>query len=93
MTTSSTLLTLSGIAAFSLILTSCDSGSEPQAVGDDSYPLKVCLVSGEDLSSMGGPVAIEHEGQTVKFCCESCIEDFKEAPGNYLPKLTEASGK
>ncbi len=70
-------------------------GEQAAAAGakKDAYPLEVCIVSGESLGSMGDPVSIQHEGMTVKFCCESCIEDFKEDPGKYLPKLTQAMGK
>ena len=51
------------------------------------YPLKVCIVSGEELGSMGEPVSIVHEGQTIKFCCDSCVPKFKKDPAKYLSKL------
>ena len=38
---------------------------------------------------MGAPVVINHEGQEIKFCCKSCLPDFKEDPAKYLKKLTE----
>ena len=53
------------------------------------YTLDVCIVSGEKLDSMGGPVAKVHEGQEVKFCCKSCVPDFEKAPAKYLTKLTK----
>lgn len=51
------------------------------------YPLDVCIVGGEKLGSMGAPVVYVHEGQEVKFCCKSCLPDFKTEPANFLAKL------
>ncbi|MBC8326005.1 MAG: hypothetical protein H8E27_10310 [Verrucomicrobia subdivision 3 bacterium] len=59
------------------------------AKGDD-YPLKTCLVSDEDLESMGGAFVHKHEGVTVKFCCEGCVEDFQKDPKKFLAKLEAA---
>jgi hypothetical protein len=53
------------------------------------YPLKTCLVSGEDLGSMGDPVVIVHEGQQIKFCCDSCLPKFEKDPAKYLSKLAK----
>ncbi len=58
------------------------------AEGDaKAYPLTVCIVSDEDLDSMGGPVELVHKGQTIKFCCSSCVDSFKDNPDEYLAKL------
>jgi YHS domain-containing protein len=51
------------------------------------YLLDVCLVSGEKLGSMGAPVVYVHEGQEIKFCCKSCLPDFKKEPAKFLVKL------
>jgi len=61
------------------------------------YPLKVCLVSGEDLGSMGqSPEYIYRvDGQPdrlVLFCCDGCEEDFLKEPARYLAKLKAARG-
>ena len=56
----------------------------------DDYPLKTCLVSDEDLASMGGAHVHKHEGVTVKFCCEGCVEDFEKDPKKFLAKLEAA---
>jgi YHS domain-containing protein len=53
----------------------------------DSYPLKVCVVSGEELGGMGEPYVHNHEGVTVKFCCEPCLKKFNKEPEVYLAKL------
>ncbi len=63
------------------------------AAAADTYPIDFCIVSDEKLGSMGDPITIQHEGITVKFCCDGCIDDFKEAPEKYLPKLTQAAAK
>jgi hypothetical protein len=51
------------------------------------YPLDVCLVSDEDLDSMGGPITRIHQGQEIKFCCKACVKDFDKSPAKYLAKL------
>lgn len=55
--------------------------------GAKPYPLKVCLVTDNDLNSMGDEQTIVHEGQVLKFCCEPCVEKFKKNPAKYLAKL------
>lgn len=62
-----------------------------------NYPLKVCLVSGEDLGSMGrSPEYIYRvDGQPdhlVIFCCDGCEEDYMKEPAQYLAKLKAARG-
>lgn len=54
------------------------------------YPLKTCVVSDEKLDSMGDPYVYKHEGREVKFCCKSCLKDFKKDPAKYLKKLDAA---
>jgi len=57
----------------------------------DGYPLQTCVVSGEPLDSMGGPVAITYEGQAVKFCCSGCEGDFRAEPAKFLAKIDAAA--
>lgn len=68
--------------------TNAASTSESRA---KSYPLETCLVSGEKLGAMGDPIVINHEGQEIKFCCDSCIPKFKKDPAKYLQKLNHAN--
>ena len=56
-----------------------------------AYPLKVCLVEGSELGSMGEPAEYVHEGRLVRFCCKGCIEDFQAEPLKYLAQLDEAT--
>ncbi|MCC6680236.1 MAG: efflux RND transporter periplasmic adaptor subunit [Phycisphaeraceae bacterium] len=66
--------------------------AQPQAAeATDRYPIDFCLVSGAPLGSMGAPVKVEHEGRTLMFCCESCIDAFQADPRKYLQKLDEAA--
>lgn len=51
------------------------------------YPLTTCIVTDEDLGSMGDAVSIIHEGQELKFCCNGCIKKFNADPDTYLKKL------
>ena len=53
----------------------------------DGYPLKVCVVSGEELGGMGEPYVHNNEGVTVKFCCKPCLKKFNKEPEVYLAKL------
>ena len=55
-----------------------------------AYPLKTCVVTDEELGSMGKPYVHQHEGREVQFCCKSCMKDFKKEPAKYLKKLDEA---
>ena len=51
------------------------------------YPLKVCIVTDNDLDSMSDESSLIHEGQTVKFCCPPCEKKFLKNPARYLAKL------
>ena len=55
--------------------------------GTYDYPLKVCVISGEELGSMGEPYVHDHNGTIVKFCCKPCIEEFNKDPESHLAKL------
>ena len=51
------------------------------------YPLKTCIVSDNDLDSMGEQTSIVHEGRVLKFCCQPCVGKFQKNPAKYLAKL------
>ena len=71
-----------------------DKGGAPAAGSQEAaakpYPLKTCVVSGEQLGKMGEPKRIVYEGQEIKFCCPSCEKDFRKEPAKYLKKIEEA---
>lgn len=59
----------------------------------DAYPLKTCLVSGEELGGMGKPAdyIYRQAGQPdrlVRFCCRMCVPRFKKDPAHYLARLS-----
>jgi len=60
---------------------------EPSA----SYPLKTCVVSGDSLTEMGGPVAFDYGGTEIQFCCQGCIKSFKKDPETYMKKVRDAA--
>jgi len=51
------------------------------------YPLDVCLVTDNDLGSMGDEQVMVYEGQIIKFCCKPCEKKFLKNPAKYLEKL------
>ena len=51
------------------------------------YPLKTCIVSDNDLDSMGEQASFVFQGQTIKVCCKACIAKFEKNPAKYLKKL------
>jgi YHS domain-containing protein len=55
-----------------------------------TYPLKKCVVSDEDLGSMGKPVKVTHDGTDVYLCCKSCLKDFNKAPAKFVAKVKSA---
>lgn len=85
-----TILILSGGLAAALSLSSCgdDKTAENQNTEnpstESSYPLDVCVVSGEKLGSMGESHVITHEGTEVRFCCEACLPTFNKDPDKFV---------
>ena len=73
------------IALFALVLASPAKDAKPKP--SKPYPLKVYIVSGAKLESMGKAVTIVHKGQGVKLCCKAGIKKFTKDPKKYLVKL------
>jgi YHS domain-containing protein len=51
------------------------------------YPLTTCVVSGEPLDSMGGPMIFEYKGTEVRLCCKSCKKKFDKNPNSFIEKI------
>jgi YHS domain-containing protein len=68
---------------------SAEKGAPPQEPAAKPYPLKTCVVSGDELGKMGQPKRIVYEGQEVKFCCPDCEKDFRKDPAKFLKKIEE----
>jgi hypothetical protein len=80
-----------GLIALPLTGLAADKNTDKKAA--KAYPLKTCLVSDEELGSMGDPFVFTHEGQEVKLCCKSCQKDFKKNPAKFLKKLEKSDKK
>ena len=69
------------------------SAAAPADPNVKPYPLKTCVVSGEELGKMGEPFRFVHQGQEVKLCCKGCEKDFQKEPAKYLGKIAAAEKK
>jgi YHS domain-containing protein len=58
-----------------------------------TYPLDTCLVSGQALDGMGGPLDVLHGTRLVRFCCKGCLPSFRKEPAKYLALLDDAAKK
>lgn len=73
-----------------------DAASAPAAPADPNakpYPLKTCVVSGEELGKMGEPMRFTYKGQEIKLCCKDCEKKFHADADKFLEKITAAAGK
>lgn len=89
---SSLLLAILGVA---LVGATPLSAADQAAPSTADYPLTTCVVSGEDLGSMGESFDYIHqqEGQPdrlVRMCCDGCLKKFKKDPAKYLARLDAA---
>ncbi len=66
---------------------------KPAQEAPKPYPLDVCIVTDNDLGSMGEETSIVYEGQTIKFCCAPCERKFLKNPAKYLEKLAPEKKK
>lgn len=79
---------LAAAAALFLAAGALQAADKPKDQGKPKpYPLKTCVVSDEELGSMGKPVVFVHEGQEIKLCCKNCRKDFDKDPAKFLEKL------
>ena len=63
-----------------------------------TYPSKTCVVSGEPLDAMGGPVDVMYGHRLVRFCCKGCLKAYKKDPAGtvakvYAPKKKTEAGE
>jgi len=54
------------------------------------YPLTTCIITGNDLGTMGHPITKIYNGQEVKFCCKPCVAEFEKNQEQYLSKIKES---
>ena len=50
---------------------------------------KLCPVTGEELGSMGTPIAVNAMGKRIYVCCESCVSAVRRNPEKYLQKVID----
>ncbi|MBW7907842.1 MAG: hypothetical protein H3C50_02845 [Kiritimatiellae bacterium] len=78
---------LLAIAALALI------GVAPAVLAEEEpttpYPLTTCIVSDEDLGSMGDAYVFKHGNQEIKLCCKRCLKKFNADPEKYLKKMAD----
>ena len=89
------LMTLLAAAIFSAGITTAaepDKGTKREGV-PANYPLKKCVVSDEDLGSMGKPVKVTYEGTDVYLCCKSCTKDFNKEPAKFAKMVKDTEKK
>jgi hypothetical protein len=55
------------------------------------YPLNVCIVTDNDLGSMGDERTFVYEGQEIKICCKPCEKKFLKDPAKFLKKLAPSA--
>jgi len=67
--------------------------AEEKTSSPSSYPLSICVVSGDKLGQMGPPTTINYKGTEVRFCCKDCEKDFQKDPDKYLIRLKQAEEK
>jgi hypothetical protein len=84
-----TKLKLPALAAIITLLVTCAAIGSPgrTLAGTKPYPLKVCLVTDNDLDSMGDQQVHNYNGQQLKFCCDACYKKLLKNPAKYLAKL------
>lgn len=70
-----------------ILLTTTLLGLSLHAADVKPYPLKTCIVSGNELGTMGKPITKVYDNQEIKFCCKPCIKKFEANQAKYLGKL------
>ena len=50
---------------------------------------RVCVVSGSRLGSMGTPVKVTKNGQSLFLCCKGCVGKVKKDPVGYFAKAAQ----
>ena len=79
-----------GLFAWAPLVYGGEEAGKPAAQAAGDYPLDTCIVTGEKLGADEPPVAYQHEGRAITFCCKDCIKKFNADPAKYLKKLDEA---
>jgi len=57
-----------------------------------NYPLKTCVVSGEELGGMGDALDRVVAGRLVRLCCKGCIKKLEKDPAKFIGLVDAARG-
>jgi len=74
-----------------------DKGWLAKAVAD--YPLKTCVVSGDEFGGSMGPALdyifkqVGQPDRLVRFCCADCPDKFEKEPAKFLAMIDAAVAK
>ena len=83
-----TLITAVVALLAAVTLSSCTTTEAASTRGGvEPYQFDTCIVTDNELGSMGDPVTLIHEGREVKFCCQPCVRKFTNNPDKYLARL------
>jgi hypothetical protein len=74
-----------------LCAASCSTPTAAGGSGAKAYPLTTCIVTDNELGSMGDEQSIVYAGRTIKFCCDPCVAKFQKNPAKFLAKLPAAN--
>jgi hypothetical protein len=74
---------------------SARADDKPAAIKAKPYPLKTCIVSGEEINEKSDmkPHTFVVDGQEVKLCCKPCLKDFNKDKAGYLKKIEAEANK
>jgi Cu(I)/Ag(I) efflux system membrane fusion protein len=61
----------------------------PESDRESAEKQHICPVSGEMLGTMGLPLKVDVEGQTVWICCKGCKQKLLDNPDKFLAKLNK----
>jgi hypothetical protein len=50
---------------------------------------RLCPVTGDELDSMGSPIAVNVLGKRIYVCCDSCVTAVRRSPQKYLQKVAD----
>lgn len=74
------------LICFCAQLTAADQMSDKELI---PYPLDTCIVTGQDLYAVHGPITFAYENREIKLCTKSCVMIFEDDPELYLAALPE----
>jgi len=77
--------------AFLIILATAALVSPAARATSNSYPLKTCIVTNDDLGD--DPVDVSYKGRNFRLCCKSCVKEFNANPEKYVAIFNQQMAK